>query len=155
MICFMSVLIQDLPYTHSVYPSLTVRAIKVKWNLQIKETGMMKQFHYVTFNTTRMSWSDWASGTASAYLQCQIEPLFTVSFIVKTLLEPQGASLLLFVTDNVELLLLVSSHNTEGQLGIFASVSVLCNKLQDLGKHSNIMWVKYRLYILEGNLSHI
>lgn len=66
------------------------------------------------------------------YLQCEVEPLLAVTFIVKTLLKPQGPTLLLFVTDHVELLLLVSSHNTEGQLGIFSSVSVFCCKLQNL-----------------------
>lgn len=68
------------------------------------------------------------------YLQCEVESLLTVSFIVQTLLEPKGAALLLFVTDHVELLLLVSSHNTEGQQGIFSSVSVFCCKLQNLIK---------------------
>lgn len=66
---------------------------------------------------------------AFLYLQCEVEHLFTVSFIVKTFFKPQGATLLLFVTDHVELLLLISSHNTEGQLGIFSTISVLCSKL--------------------------
>lgn len=66
------------------------------------------------------------------YLQCEVEPLLAVSFIVQTLLKPQGAALLLFVTDHVELLLLVSSHNTKGQLGIFSCVLVFCCKLQNL-----------------------
>ncbi|TNN58397.1 hypothetical protein EYF80_031408 [Liparis tanakae] len=50
----------------------------------------------------------------------------------------QGAALLLLVADHVELLLLVSGHNTKGQLGIFSSVSVLCHELQDL-RRSNII----------------
>ncbi len=73
------------------------------------------------------------------YLQCEVEPLFAVPFIVQTFLKPQGAMLLLLVTDHVEFLLLVSSHNTKGQLGIFSSVSVLCSKLQDLKTSNNIM----------------
>lgn len=77
-------------------------------------------------------WLKGAFVTVSTYLQCEVEPLLTVSFIVQTFLKPQGASLLLLVTDHVELLFLVSSHNTEGQLGIFSSVSVICSKLQDL-----------------------
>ena len=49
-----------------------------------------------------------AFGTASIYLQCEVEPLLAVSFIVQTFLKPQGATLFLLVTDHVELLLLVS-----------------------------------------------
>lgn len=71
-----------------------------------------------------------------SYLQRKVESLLAVSLIVQTLLKSQDASLLLFMTDHVELLLLVSSHNAEGQLGIFSSVSVLCSKLQDLGTNN-------------------
>ncbi len=79
---------------------------------------------------------------ASTYLECEVKSLLTVSFIVETFLQPQGAALLLLVTDHVELLLLVSSHNTEGQLGVFSNVSVLCSQLQDLTT-SNIVQENY------------
>lgn len=68
----------------------------------------------------------------STYLQCQVEPLLAVPFVVQTFLKPQGAALLLLVTDHIELLLLVSRHNTKGQLGVFTNVPVLCCKIQDL-----------------------
>lgn len=71
-------------------------------------------------------------GTSSLYLQGEVEPLLAVSFVVQTFLQPQGAALLQLVTDHVELLLLVSRHNTEGEQGIFSSISILCNKLQNL-----------------------
>lgn len=71
-------------------------------------------------------------GTSSLYLQGEVEPLFAVSFVVQTFLQPEGAALLLLVTDHVELLLLVSRHNTEGELGIFSSISILSNELQNL-----------------------
>lgn len=67
--------------------------------------------------------------TSSTYLQCEVELLLTVSLVVQALFQPQGAALFLFVTHHVELLLLVSCHNTKGQLGIFSRVPVLCSKL--------------------------
>lgn len=72
------------------------------------------------------------------YLQSEVEPLLVVSFVVQPFLQPQAAALLLLVTDHVELLLLVPSNHTKGQLGIFSSVSVLCSELQDLRTSNNM-----------------
>lgn len=83
--------------------------------------------------------SDALTGAFYTYLQRQIESLLTVSLIVQSFLKPQSASLLLFVTDNVELLLLISCHNTEGQLSIFSDISILSRKFQDLGIGKNII----------------
>lgn len=91
----------------------------------------MNVWMYKTFKSKFLCW---AFETTSSYLQCEVEPLLAVPLIVQALLEPQGAPLLLFVTHHVELLLLVSSYNTKGQLGIFSCVPVLCCKLQNLRK---------------------
>lgn len=91
-----------------------------------------RKLNQIIFNRTSPWWSNRAFGTTFTYLQREVEPLLTVAFIVQTFLKPQSAALLLLVTDHVELLLLVSSHNTEGQLGIFSSVLVLSSELQDL-----------------------
>ena len=76
------------------------------------------------------------------YLQGEVEPLLAVAFIVQAFLQPQGATLLLLVTDHVELLLLVSRHNTESELGIFSSISVLCSEVQYLRTNRKIMWIQ-------------
>lgn len=84
--------------------------------------------------TFKSKFLSWAFETTSTYLQREVEPLLAVPLIVQALFEPQGAPLLLFVTNHVELLLLVSSYNTKGQLGIFSCIPVLCCELQDLRK---------------------
>lgn len=84
------------------------------------------------------------------YLQREVELLFTVSFVVQALLQPQDATLLLLVTDHVELLLLISGHNAEGQLSVFSSVSVLCSQLQNLTTNRNVVKTKQVLCML-GN----
>lgn len=75
---------------------------------------------------------------AFTHLQSEVEPLLAVPLVVQPFLEPQGAALLLLVTDHVELLLLVSRNHTKCQLSIFSSVSVLCSELQDLDTSNNV-----------------
>lgn len=118
------------------HPLLKVPPVKVKCN-SINYRERLRNWIKVTFNG--------ASGTARPYLQREVEPLLAVPFIVQTFLKPQGAALLLLVTDHVELLLLVSSHNTEGQLGIFSSVAVLCSELKDLTTRYYVTWARCHL----------
>ena len=116
---------------HPAHPSLKAPSTKVKL------TSMHQKERDSEVKCARLhGWRE-LFGTASTYLQCEVEPLLAVSFVVQTFLQPQGAALLLLVTDHVELLLLVSSHNAEGQLSIFSSVLVLCSELQDLWTSSD------------------
>ena len=116
-----------IPFTES---SLYT-GVKLKLHELQRETGYRSWIKVIFWSSRPCVWGG-AFGIVSTYLQCEIEPLLAVSFIVQTFFKPQGASLLLLVTDHVELLLLVSSHNTKGQLGIFPSVFVLCSELQHL-----------------------